>query len=60
VFLFFKFLLFVSIIVVVSFYLGLAVDNVRIVPRAVFRAVVGSIVVTIVTNVIITIGFYAL
>jgi len=56
----FKCLLFGSIIAVVSCYHGLAVDNVRIVPRAVFRAVVGSIVVTIVTNVIITIGFYAL
>ena len=52
--------LFGSIIAIVSCYHGMVVDNVRIVPRAVFKAVVGSIVVTILSNVIITIGFYAL
>ncbi len=56
---FIKCVLFGSVIAIISCYHGLGVDNIRIVPRAVFRAVVGSIVVTILFNVFLTIGFYA-
>lgn len=54
-----KCILFGTVIAIVSCYQGLAVTSVRIVPRAVFKAVVGSIVVTIITNVVLTVGFYA-
>jgi len=54
-----KCVIFGAVIAIVSCYHGLSVSNIRFVPRAVFKAVVGSIVVTIITNVIITVGFYA-
>jgi len=54
-----KCFLFGAVIAIVSCYHGLAVTNVRFVPRAVFKAVVGSIVITILTNVVLTVGFYA-
>ena len=54
-----KCFIFGAVIAIVSCYHGLAVTNVRFVPRAVFKAVVGSIVVTILTNVVLTVGFYA-
>ncbi len=54
-----KCLLFGAVIAVVSCYHGMHVSNIRFVPRAVFKAVVGSIVVTIIMNVVITVGFYA-
>ncbi|MFC1476370.1 MlaE family ABC transporter permease [Fibrobacterota bacterium] len=54
-----KCILFGAVIAIVSCYQGLAVTTVRFVPRAVFKAVVGSIVVTIITNVVLTVSFYA-
>lgn len=54
-----KCVLFGAVIAIVSCYQGLAVTTVRFVPRAVFKAVVGSIVVTIITNVVLTVSFYA-
>lgn len=55
-----KNLLFGAVIATVSCYHGLAVTSVRIVPRAVFRAVVGSMIVTMLLNVFITIACVAL
>jgi phospholipid/cholesterol/gamma-HCH transport system permease protein len=54
-----KNLLFGSIIATVSCYYGLAVNNVREVPQAALKSVVGSMIATIVINMIVTIGFYA-
>ncbi len=54
-----KCLLFGGVIAIVSCFHGLAVTNVRFVPRAVFKAVVGSMVVTIIMNVMLTVLFYA-
>lgn len=54
-----KNVLFGGTIAIVSCFHGLRVDNVRIVPRAVFRAVVGSIIVTMLINVTLSIAFYA-
>lgn len=54
-----KCILFGAVIAIVSCYHGLTVTNVRFVPRAVFKAVVGSMVVTIIMNVILTVTFYA-
>jgi phospholipid/cholesterol/gamma-HCH transport system permease protein len=54
-----KNLAFGAVIAVVSCYHGLSVDSsVRIVPRAVFRAVVSSMVIVMVVDVAITVGFY--
>jgi phospholipid/cholesterol/gamma-HCH transport system permease protein len=50
--------LFGSLIAVIACYHGMAVNNIRQVPMAAIRAVVGSMVAIIVVNVIITIGFY--
>ncbi len=55
-----KCLFFGGVIAIVSCYYGLMVSTVRFVPRAVFKAVVSSIVVTILTNVILTVGSYAI
>lgn len=55
----FKNVLFGATIAIVSCYHGLHAANVRMVPRAVFRAVVGSIIATLAINVALTIGFYA-
>jgi phospholipid/cholesterol/gamma-HCH transport system permease protein len=54
-----KNMLFGSIIATVSCYYGLAVDNVREVPQAALKAVVSSMIATIVINMMVTIGFYA-
>lgn len=54
-----KSVLFGAVIAIISCYQGLVVTSVRFVPRAVFKAVVGSIVVTIITNVVLTVSFYA-
>lgn len=54
-----KCILFGAVIAIVSCFHGLMVTNVRFVPRAVFKAVVGSMVVTILVNVILTVMFYA-
>jgi phospholipid/cholesterol/gamma-HCH transport system permease protein len=51
--------LFGSIIATVSCYYGLAVNNRREVPQAALRAVVSSMIATIVINMVVTIGFYA-
>lgn len=51
--------LFGSIIATVSCYYGLAVNNMREVPQAALKSVVGSMIATIVINMIVTIGFYA-
>jgi phospholipid/cholesterol/gamma-HCH transport system permease protein len=56
----FKSILFSTIIASVSCYFGLSVQNIRMVPRAVFSAVVVSLMVTIVLNLIITMVFYAI
>lgn len=48
-----------AVIAIVSCFHGLAVTNVRFVPRAVFKAVVGSMVITIIMNVVLTVMFYA-
>jgi phospholipid/cholesterol/gamma-HCH transport system permease protein len=53
-----KNILFGATIAVVSCYHGLTVDSIRIVPRAVFRAVVGSMVIIMIINVAFTVGFY--
>ncbi len=54
-----KNILFGGTIALISCFQGLQVDNVRIVPRAVFRAVVGSMIITMVLNVLLTVVFYA-
>ena len=54
-----KNLLFGSIIATVSCYYGLAVNNMRQVPQAALKSVVGSMIATIVINMAVTIGFYA-
>lgn len=54
-----KCILFGGVIAIVTCYYGLTVSNVRFVPRAVYKAVVSSIVVTILTNVVFTVSFYA-
>ena len=51
--------LFGSIIATVSCYYGLAVTNMREVPQAALKAVVSSMIATIVINMLVTIGFYA-
>ncbi len=51
--------LFGSIIAIVSCYYGLAVNNMREVPQAAIKSVVGSMIATIVINMVVTIGFYA-
>jgi phospholipid/cholesterol/gamma-HCH transport system permease protein len=55
----FKNMLFGGTIAIVSCYHGLQASNIRMVPRAVFRAVVGSIIATLAINVLLTVGFYA-
>ena len=55
----FKGLVFGAVIAVVSCWYGMAVNNIRAVPQAAMRAVVGSITVTIILNIIVTVGFYA-
>jgi phospholipid/cholesterol/gamma-HCH transport system permease protein len=54
-----KSVVFGATIAVISCWYGLQADNVRMVPRSVFRAVVGSILATLVINVIATIIVYA-
>ena len=54
-----KNILFGSIIATVSCYYGLAADNIREVPQAALKAVVSSMIATIVINLMVTIGFYA-
>jgi phospholipid/cholesterol/gamma-HCH transport system permease protein len=54
-----KNILFGAAIALISCYHGLKVENVRIVPRAVFRAVVGSMIVTMIMNLLLTVIFYA-
>ena len=54
-----KNMLFGAIIATVSCYYGLAMDNIREVPQAALKAVVSSMIATIVINMIVTIGFYA-
>ncbi len=54
-----KSMLFGATIAIVSCFHGLRAQNVRMVPRAVFKAVVGSIIATLVINVVMTVGFYA-
>lgn len=44
---------------IISCYRGLNVTNVREVPRAVHRSVVGSMIATILVNIVFTIMFYA-
>lgn len=55
-----KGLVFGAIIASVSTYHGLVVENIRMVPRAVFHAVVTSLVVTIMLNLIFTFTYYAI
>lgn len=55
-----KGLVFGAIIAAVSTFYGLSVQNVRMVPRAVFHAVVTSLVVTIMLNLIFTFTYYAI
>ena len=54
----FKSIFFGSIIAIISCYHGLLVDNIRMVPRAVFRTVVGALGTTILVNMIATVLFY--
>jgi phospholipid/cholesterol/gamma-HCH transport system permease protein len=54
-----KNILFGAAIAIISCYHGFNASNVRMVPRAVFRAVVGSIIATLTINVLMTIWFYA-
>jgi phospholipid/cholesterol/gamma-HCH transport system permease protein len=54
----FKNMIFGSIIAIVSCYFGLAVDNVRELPQVALKAVVSSMITTIVINLLVTIGFY--
>ncbi len=54
-----KGLVFGAVIAVMGCWYGMKVNNVRAVPQAAMRAVVGSMTVTIVINIIITVGFYA-
>jgi phospholipid/cholesterol/gamma-HCH transport system permease protein len=53
-----KNLLFGSIIAVVSCYYGLMVTTIREVPQAALKAVVRSMIATIVINLAVTLGFY--
>lgn len=48
-----------SVIAIVTCYYGFSVTNIRTVPRAVYKAVMGSIVLTMLINICLTIGFYA-
>jgi phospholipid/cholesterol/gamma-HCH transport system permease protein len=54
-----KNILFGAAIAIISCYHGLSASNIRMVPRVVFRAVVGSIIATLAINVIMTLWFYA-
>jgi ABC-type transporter Mla maintaining outer membrane lipid asymmetry permease subunit MlaE len=54
-----KSLVFGAVIAVVSCWYGMEVGNVRAVPQAAMRAVVGSMTVTILLNILVTVGFYA-
>ncbi len=53
-----KSVFFGSVIAIISCYHGLLVDNIRMVPRAVFRTVVGALGTTILVNMIATVLFY--
>jgi phospholipid/cholesterol/gamma-HCH transport system permease protein len=55
----FKSMVFGSVIAVMSCWYGLTVGNIRAVPQAAMRAVVGSMTVTIIFNILVTVGFYA-
>lgn len=48
-----------SAIAIITCYYGFSVTNIRTVPRAVYKAVMGSIVFTMLFNICLTIGFYA-
>ncbi len=54
-----KALAFGSVIAIVSCRHGLAVANIRAVPQAAIKAVVGSMTLTIAFNILVTVGFYA-
>lgn len=54
-----KGIVFGAVIAVMSCWYGMAVRNIRAVPQAAMRAVVGSMTVTIVLNILVTVGFYA-
>jgi phospholipid/cholesterol/gamma-HCH transport system permease protein len=54
-----KGIIFGSIIAIVSSWYGLAVKNIRGVPQASISSVVGSMALTIIFNVLVTVGFYA-
>jgi phospholipid/cholesterol/gamma-HCH transport system permease protein len=54
-----KGLVFGAVITIVNCWHGIMVKNIRAVPQAAIKAVVGSMTVTIVLNIIVTVGFYA-
>ena len=54
-----KGMVFGAVIAIVSCWYGLAVGNIRAVPQAAMKAVVGSMTVTIILNIVVTVGFYA-
>ncbi len=54
-----KGMVFGAVIAIVSCWYGLAVTNIRAVPQAAMKAVVGSMTVTIILNIVVTVGFYA-
>ena len=54
-----KGLVFGTVIAIISCWHGIMVSNIRAVPQAAMRAVVGSMTFTIIINIIVTVGFYA-
>lgn len=54
-----KAMVFGAVIAIIGCWCGLAVSNIRAVPQAAMKAVVGSMTVTIMLNIVVTIGFYA-
>lgn len=54
-----KGLLFGVVIAIVSCRSGLMVKSIRAVPQAAMKAVVGSMTITIIVNILVTAGFYA-